>query len=706
MRALLLCTLAACTHVRTLNKPVTVSKHTLDSTTNREAFEDADPLPFPLGEVIGFADLHTHPFAEDGYGQRVVLGGAPGGGSHWHGMRPGLSKTLKAVAPSMVNDPTAAALLRHNTEGSEPAFHDWTHDQYTRRQMEQAHHEGLRFMGALAVNQQLSCAIAQSYTGANRWTCSDLTNIRRQVDATWSFDEDNEWFHVALSPVAANHAMAAGRTAVMLGYEASDYLDHRRRGGLIPRRNLWGDGWRDLVVEARVDGHTTQKQAETYLKRIRKAARKEAKARRKVDGSKGDQPARVTWQAEVLTEVLRNQGMRTFIPIHHWNNALGGNALQQITLLQPGYEMVANQGRLQKLSALRLGAGFGQFILRQDDLSTWPTVVELGEDTHMDGVRYMRNAQGLTPLGRQVYHQAYEKGFLIDLAHLGDNSVHDALDEDVLPANAPVMLSHYTPRATTLRHRDEREYQASQSLLMAVAARGGVVGLRTAGERVRGMGGPVPNICHGSLFSFAQMYEYSINLGLNPAYGTDMNGGASQTWPAAGADFGCGAQASEAERQIGRALAAQWALEQKVSPGSVWVLGMEHAGLIGDMTGSLDAIGQPMLGVWTTGSASTDAWYRSVEKAPAPPPLSAPMKRVAGRHDRDGDCIPDVMENLESKGARPNPLLLRKLLTKTTCAPGDDSCISKLPVCPTGPAQELTSESTKSEARDGREQKR
>ena len=74
--------------------------------------------------------------------------------------------------------------------------------------------------------------------------------------------------------------------------------------------------------------------------------------------------------------------------------------------------------------------------------------------------------RGLSAFGREVVHEMNRLGVLVDLSHVNDGTMSDALHT----AHAPVMFSHSSARALTHHARD-----VPDSILRLVPANGGIV---------------------------------------------------------------------------------------------------------------------------------------------------------------------------------------------------------------------------------------
>src|SRR5438067_5415208 len=108
------------------------------------------------------------------------------------------------------------------------------------------------------------------------------------------------------------------------------------------------------------------------------------------------------------------------------------------------------------LGALRMFAALG---VRYITLTHWRSLSWATAST--DTAR-----RGLSAFGRDVVHEMNRLGILVDLSHVNDGTMSDALHA----ARAPVMFSHSSARALTHHARD-----VPDSILRLVPANGGIV---------------------------------------------------------------------------------------------------------------------------------------------------------------------------------------------------------------------------------------
>ncbi|MDQ3136224.1 MAG: membrane dipeptidase [Gemmatimonadota bacterium] len=182
--------------------------------------------PYPA--VEGFADTHTHPFANLASGGRMFWGAAFGPMqavlslcATWHG-HGGLN--------DVVGNLKQGNFLGHQT-GGYPDFAGWpswatlTHQGMHADWIRRAHQGGLRLMVALAVNNALVCEAAAKAPGR---TCGDMEAADLQIDAAKQMENyidmqsgglGKGWFRIAYTPEQARQIINDGKLAVVLGIE-------------------------------------------------------------------------------------------------------------------------------------------------------------------------------------------------------------------------------------------------------------------------------------------------------------------------------------------------------------------------------------------------------------------------------------------------------------------------------------------------------
>lgn len=178
--------------------------------------------------IKGFADTHTHPFANLAAGGRLFWGAAFGPiqaalalCNPWHG-EGGLADWLGNIK--------AGFRIGHHT-GGYPNFDGWPtwntldHQQMYSDWILRAYEGGLRLMVAHAVNNSLICSVINK---APDRSCDDMEAVDLQIQAAEQMQAyiDAErggpgkgWFRIAYTPQQARQIIMDGKLAVVLGIE-------------------------------------------------------------------------------------------------------------------------------------------------------------------------------------------------------------------------------------------------------------------------------------------------------------------------------------------------------------------------------------------------------------------------------------------------------------------------------------------------------
>ncbi|MBA3444690.1 MAG: membrane dipeptidase [Gemmatimonadales bacterium] len=195
--------------------PVIVSATATTTTTK------ATPPP-----VVGFADTHTHPFANLAAGGRLLSGEAFGPieaalapCDKVHGPLGGLDVIGSAYGERAGHKtggyPDFAGWPHWNTLNHQQMYSDWIH---------RAYQGGLRLMVALAVNNSLLCSLFIEKSAP----CDDMSAADLQIQAAKSMEAvidlqsggpGRGWFRIAYTPEQARQIISNGKLAVVLGIE-------------------------------------------------------------------------------------------------------------------------------------------------------------------------------------------------------------------------------------------------------------------------------------------------------------------------------------------------------------------------------------------------------------------------------------------------------------------------------------------------------
>jgi microsomal dipeptidase-like Zn-dependent dipeptidase len=187
----------------------------------------------------GYADLHAHAFANEGFGG-IAFHGKPFGDP-----KTALRWCTEAHGVGGVNDWLAkfigAPVLGH-LEGGYPEFDGWprwnsfTHQAMYEDWLHRAYTGGLRLMVALAVNNKDVMAAPLWATKLPGRTGEDMEAVDYQIALAYEMQDyiDNKnggpgqgWFRIVKSPAEARAVMAKDKLAVVLGAEVDHLFDCR-----------------------------------------------------------------------------------------------------------------------------------------------------------------------------------------------------------------------------------------------------------------------------------------------------------------------------------------------------------------------------------------------------------------------------------------------------------------------------------------------
>ena len=242
-----------------------------------------------------------------------------------------------------------------------------------------------------------------------------------------------------------------------------------------------------------------------------------------------------------------------------------------------------------------------------------------------------KNRIGLRKPGEELLKMMMERHMLVDISHLSETAVRDVFRLARVNNYYPLYNSH-TRFDAVLTPEDlaiQREFLSTCEQVRYLERTGGMVGLRTGDNRLKSFHGladfegvAVPNSCHGSTYSFAQLAGFgaartSLGLGL----GSDLNGFISQVGPRFGPEAcpkgqtsstgpspgarpspgGVGQRLPDASPRLPTAIGPQRNVGQvrEASPGRELTgphevfnyKGLSHVGLLPSLVEDLEAVG-------------------------------------------------------------------------------------------------------------------
>lgn len=192
--------------------------------------------PVQPTRIRGFADLHTHQFANLAFGGLAVAGAPYQGASlalRWCDPQHGPGGTGDVMG-NLLRTYETGRLGAGHLVGGYPQFDGWphwssiSHQQMWEEWLRRAHRGGLQLMVMHAVNNEHFCRNARRMPGR---TCNDQEAINLQLQEAKRMQDyidaksggpGRGWYRIVYSPQEARQAIAAGQLAVVLGVEVDD----------------------------------------------------------------------------------------------------------------------------------------------------------------------------------------------------------------------------------------------------------------------------------------------------------------------------------------------------------------------------------------------------------------------------------------------------------------------------------------------------
>ena len=565
------------------------------------------PETTPPGEPIhGFADLHTHPFANLAFGGLQLWGKVfdPGG---IRTALPWCDYATDVSAVSLTGDPVTpvpflgvgihgvggtGAIFEalgmqgfgHDVRGV-GAFEGWPkwktiqHQQMYYKWIERAFRGGLKLMIVHAVNNEFLCSTGNRKAG---FGCDDMAAVDRQLKAAKDLEAfvdaqsggpGTGWFRIATSGAHAREIITSGKMAAVLGIEV------------------------DTLFGCRDNGTCTA--------------------------------------ANVLAQLDKyyNLGVRHVFPVHFFNNGYGAPAV---------YER-----DLSPINFLMTGAAY-----QTEDCSA--TYGFDGDDpVHC-------NVAGLTEIGEALIRGLIRKKMIIDVDHMSAKMLTDVLGI-VEAENYPVVSGHSEFLDITAGER-KAERVLTSDFADRIRNLGGmfapILAQKTT-DLTTAFGDKVENNCSHSSKSWAQAYLYAVEKmkggTLPPAVGigSDLNGGIESIGPRFGTDA-CADKIVETAMQspttrvtypfVAHGRAASQTFNQLRTGDRSWDIntdGVANVGLLPDFIQDLKEVGlsdEDLAPLFRSAEHYVAMWERIGARGTAPPTTAAtiaPLANAAGWHNSD-----------------------------------------------------------------------
>ena len=504
-------------------------------------FLDSDPRPGlmslnvggyglyrdPDFPVWGFADLHSHPAANLGFGGHLIYGASDGpesvalsasGDADAHGAAGVGGGVTGNFQLSLIEGglghlnggyPTYDGWPNYKTLVHQQMYIDWMHRSYL---------GGQRLMVALAVNNEL---LAQEFGDFHPY--DDRTSYSRQLRAMKDLvSRHSDWMEIARTPADARRIIAQNKMVIIQGIEVPSFND------------------------CKVAGDCTTDSVSTELQRV-----------------------------------YDEYDVRHVIPIHIANNQFGGSSIYVDSFSI--YNRFQNNAYFEVQDGSADGIDFR--LGEQEGLQvTWyRTPVRLTFHTHLHGIpgpplpgayyappinydtilrqagtfgfcepshacHGMENALGLTGLGSYFINRMMDHHMMIDVDHEGELSSRAVLGIAESRHYSGIAAGHMNFRDLALR-RDEtgdtsklpHESMKSDEAVRRIAALGGVVAaIAHEGDNRQYPGSAVPQDCSGSSKSWVQAYLKAVDMmgGRGVGIGVEGNGLAGEPNPRFGT-FAC-----------------------------------------------------------------------------------------------------------------------------------------------------------------------
>jgi microsomal dipeptidase-like Zn-dependent dipeptidase len=512
-----------------------------------------NPTPEPRGLLRGYHDMHLHLLGHMAHGGQNLSGQpAPIGGNGrftldaTHNINTALSVGIDLANHQQhhhgivtdtsgdgTGDGTRSAFGAPYFNGW-PKWHSTTHQQTYYPWLERAWRGGLRSTTLFASHVESLCKQSLGADPAQPWfaACENsMGYVVQQLKAAQDFEDFIDaqsggdglgWFRIVRTPQEARAAVRAGKLAVTLGIEV-DNLFNCKEAGCPP----------DFGLPIGLTGLPTPNTLNEAV------------------------------------DVIYALGVRHVFPIHNFDNAFGGAA----TWMDPiSVGQAVSEGRWWETRDCGTGKGnYGfwldnvfQTILRNVGFTFVPLPnIPSYTNGNLEPDYASCNVRGLQPLGGVLLRLLMNKGILIDIDHMGANSLDETIaitsrgpDDNGLAY--PLVASHVLafdlhPMAFT-GSKGRHERMRTRAQLDAIRAGGGMVaamlkddvqdtslkGSKFTLSRQPLFGSAIPDNCRHSSKSWAQLFIYSVDIMEGPvAMGSDWNGAAGHLGPRFGSDA-CG----------------------------------------------------------------------------------------------------------------------------------------------------------------------
>jgi microsomal dipeptidase-like Zn-dependent dipeptidase len=355
----------------------------------------------------GYVDMHTHPFAQIGFGGRVFHGAMDGGdmdeilGKPCCKTHHGLI-SMQAIKQMELGQHADSFHNQHYTYKTWTKYNDITHQHLWHEWLKRSWEHGLRVMVALTVNSR---TLADACGGKK--PTDDKTVADAQIDSMKAFVGRHDFMEIAYNATDLRRIVSLGRLAIVLGVEMDNI------GNLHQVKNLT-----DQAVEAEI-------------------------------------------------QRLFDKGVRYIFPIHVTDNVFGGTAIYEPFF---NYANRRESGHYWDMVCATKEDSIG-FHFQLDPFPNnlpinllkilkFSLFANPPQNPSKNSCAGLRNRRGLTPKGIVALRKMMQLGMMIDIDHASQQSVSDIM-AIAWQANYPLNSGHNGLRgdsgnenARTLRQMD------------------------------------------------------------------------------------------------------------------------------------------------------------------------------------------------------------------------------------------------------------
>ncbi len=465
--------------------------------------------------VWGFADTHTHPTNNLGFGGKTIVGAASGDMATEFSREKCISMHSDLGA-GVTNNLLVATVDPHHMHGYPgfvgfPRFNSKFHQQQHVEWIKRAHDGGLRLICALGVTNMYWATRALGLGSRPDAPIDDESAALQQIEEMKRIVAQNSsWMEIADSPRKAREIILSGKLAVVLGVEMDNF------GNFKDHDYIWQDNYpmppsKPLVA--------------------------------------------LPDNLEVATRMMRdkidyyyNLGIRQVTPMHYINGVFGGTAQfrSEFALINhafhnkpyeisDGYSQGISYNILLDMSSIKAFLGNSSEFL-QRYFSGQSNDLGRCVGCTFNTVNSTMCATGLTNKGEMMFRELMRKGFIVDVEHSSKASA-DRVFSIAESYRYPIISSHTDPRELSFKASYAARFQGSdeekvrlfgtavvgnlthEGMLSAenydkIARSGGTVGVLAFPYRKKTYAHPenrVANDCDGSSKTWCQMYLYSLH---------------------------------------------------------------------------------------------------------------------------------------------------------------------------------------------------